>query len=400
MGYTGKETELDHGDDIDSLLNVQIFGRSQLLTFSIPNQVESLNVEKFANAESLPYRPFTATELVRLLDELDVPYLRHCGSLIGAPDSLIGRGGNADIKYDKVRSRYDDVVRERGAAIKEFGWRSSTQDEKMSRLEEIESTSSSSITQAYMEICIMKHPFLSTHPNVLQLLGTADYSNSIIRSSGWAQLCLVTEYADLGSLDAYLSRHTQTIEWSFKCQLICDIAAGLQAIHDCDIVHNDVKCGNVLLFSASQSTDRIVAKISDFGSSIPLPSKSSVYREGATAIYAPPEACYPNSTTTVVHRSRDLFSFGLAILHIITEEEPLIGSIPEDEIQEFKRKPEFVDYVGDILRSSAPTRLESPFTTLVKKALDPVAEKRLSDLTQVNTLLPESYEPFKTYLTL
>jgi serine/threonine protein kinase len=234
----------------------------------------------------------------------------------------------------------------------------------------------------------MKHPCLSSHPNILQLFGTTDYHNKFVQSSAWSELCLVTEYADLGSLESYLSTHSGKLEWGFKCRLINDIAEGLQAIHSCDIVHNDIKCGNVLLFAPTHACERIVAKISDFGCSVPLARTNQIRGVvGGTRLFSAPEAY---SWECLVEPSRDIYSFALLMLQAVMEERPF-ETIPEDALWEFKSGGEFSGYVQDCFRRAAPTRVGGVMNRLILEGLNFNPENRLSDLSQVSQLLPQSY---------
>ena len=75
----------------------------------------------------------------------------------------------------------------------------------------------------------------------------------------------------MGSLKSLLAKKRTAINREVKMKISDDIAAGLHSMHSCDIVHNDVKCSNILVFSLP-SEQNIVAKISDFGSSVLLAS--------------------------------------------------------------------------------------------------------------------------------
>jgi hypothetical protein len=52
------------------------------------------------------------------------------------------------------------------------------------------------VMQAYIEVCTMRHPQLSSHPSILKLLGIAEYSGADYLSD--RTVSLVTEYADMG----------------------------------------------------------------------------------------------------------------------------------------------------------------------------------------------------------
>src|SRR5436190_1605147 len=82
-------------------------------------------------------------------------------------------------------------------------------------------------------------------------------------------------------------------EWELKTKILDDIAAGLHSIHTCDVVHNDVKCSNILLFSSPSEQREVVAKISDFGCSILLAGTQPTRKAAATTRFASPESYSP-----------------------------------------------------------------------------------------------------------
>jgi serine/threonine protein kinase len=117
--------------------------------------------------------------------------------------------------------------------------------------------------------------------------------------TGSPVLSLVVEYSDIGTLQQYLastSGSPAALDWSLKRKLAVDIAFGLKAIHQCRVIHGDLKPDNILLFPCDDKESKytIIAKISDFGSSViedvfdaeDLPSKPRVYR--GTPLWVPP----------------------------------------------------------------------------------------------------------------
>ena len=156
----------------------------------------------------------------------------------GFLDNVIGWGGFGTVGYHELDESPESS--KIPVAVKSFSPITKDSD----NVKEIEKISEEIITQAYIEICIMKEPHLATHANIVRLCG--------VRTSGWGnsalRISLITEYADLGSLDSYISLHHKELEWNLKIQILSDVVSGLTALHDCDIVHNDVKCANILLF--------------------------------------------------------------------------------------------------------------------------------------------------------
>ncbi len=62
---------------------------------------------------------------------------------------------------------------------------------------------------------------------------------------------LVLEYADGGTLNAYLNEHFGELDRNDKCQLALQLASAVESLHDCEIIHRDLvitKCYKLLLF--------------------------------------------------------------------------------------------------------------------------------------------------------
>jgi serine/threonine protein kinase len=112
-----------------------------------------------------------------------------------------------------------------------------------------------------LEIRIMHHKPLQAHPNILSLLGYG------WKSSGKDLLpYIMVEFGEYGSLRAFLKR--KHLELRSKLILGGDVAAGLNALHLCGIVHGDLKLDNVIVFQSWDRPAGAVAKICDFGHSI------------------------------------------------------------------------------------------------------------------------------------
>jgi serine/threonine protein kinase len=51
---------------------------------------------------------------------------------------------------------------------------------------------------------------------------------------------LVLEYADSGTLNAYLSKHFNELNWNDKFHLALQLASAVEFLHDNDIIHRDL----------------------------------------------------------------------------------------------------------------------------------------------------------------
>ena len=50
----------------------------------------------------------------------------------------------------------------------------------------------------------------------------------------------VLEYADSGTLNDYLSKNFNVLNWSYKNKLALQLASAVEFIHNCDIIHCDL----------------------------------------------------------------------------------------------------------------------------------------------------------------
>jgi len=136
------------------------------------------------------------------------------------------------------------------------------------------------------EIRIMYHAPLREHPNILSILGYG------WRQSGQAPIpYIVVEYAMFGSLRQYLTESERSLRT--KIIMAGDIAAGLNALHQCDIVHGDLKLDNVVVLQSWDRPPGTVAKLCDFGHAIVLSGEKRYLKYFGTSLYVYPNPCAP-----------------------------------------------------------------------------------------------------------
>lgn len=159
------------------------------------------------------------------------------------------------------------------------------------------------------------------HPNIVQFLGLCFLPNLRVHSDSMQQPVMVMECIDddlYHLLDSQANIHLST-----KVSILLDVSRGLVYLHNHNpsVVHRDLTSSNILL------TKSLQAKISDLGNAQCLISRSRVRNQTAmvpgSLVYMPPEASGPKPQCST---EVDIFSFGVIILHTVTQVFP--GDLP------------------------------------------------------------------------
>ncbi|CAL5079917.1 unnamed protein product [Urochloa decumbens] len=157
------------------------------------------------------------------------------------------------------------------------------------------------------------------HKNIVRFLGYCSESqgsvaryNGILVMADTQQRLLCFEYLPRGSLDKYITDASDPgLEWKECYQIINGICQGLHQLHKDNILHMDLKPGNILL------DDNMVPKIADFGISRCMDeNQSRVHTEnqrGSWGYWAPEHVNNGDIT-----KKCDLYSLGVIIMEILT----------------------------------------------------------------------------------
>jgi serine/threonine protein kinase len=119
-----------------------------------------------------------------------------------------------------------------------------------------------------LELRALSHQPLRSHRNIVDLLGLGWEADSLEETRKWPVLIL--EHADGGTLHNFLQNHPD-LTFHQRLTICFDVAEGLEALHQCEIVHGDLKPNNVLIFKPKDAkNDQLawVAKLADFGGSV------------------------------------------------------------------------------------------------------------------------------------
>lgn len=158
------------------------------------------------------------------------------------------------------------------------------------------------------EFFALVHAPLLRHPNIVTLLGLGWGSNPY--QPQYTLPTIVLEYADCGTLADL--QHAVDLTAKEQLSICADVAAGLDVLHRCDIVHGDVKSENVLIFS---HPDKVyLAKLGDFGFSRAGDTGSAAVRLGGTRPWMAPEVLKPIPKEDL--HLTDVYSYGLLVWRV------------------------------------------------------------------------------------
>eukprot|EP00727_Mastigamoeba_balamuthi_P011349 m51a1_g6837 putative tyrosine protein (986) ;mRNA; f:59376-63467 len=134
------------------------------------------------------------------------------------------------------------------------------------------------------------------------------------------KLCLVTEFAPLGSLKGAMKNNNLSLPYKLRAAFDC--ARGMSYLHQSRILHRDLKPDNLLVFSFSIDAP-VVCKLTDFGTTRTVSENvSRSFTKGiGTPVYMAPEIL-SEEETAVYTLPADVFSFAILLHELYTEMEP------------------------------------------------------------------------------
>jgi serine/threonine protein kinase len=180
---------------------------------------------------------------------------------------------------------------------------------------------SSAMRSFIAELRVRSHMPLRLHPNIVNLKGVAwDYEEG---ESRVPRPLLLEEFAAERSLTHFWKKRNLTrMPFKVKADLCLDVAHGILALHECGVVHGDIKPDNILIFPSGNSRyETFTAKLTDFGHSVfefedlhALPAFTKQY----CAPEADPERNSSVSLTFDGMKRTDVYSYGLVVLSVVT----------------------------------------------------------------------------------
>ncbi|ELP91904.1 serine-threonine protein kinase, putative [Entamoeba invadens IP1] len=181
-------------------------------------------------------------------------------------------------------------------------------------------------------------------PNIVSFIGSCVAEDSI---------SLVIEFCPLGSLKKFLKENFASN--LLKLRFCLDVAKGMLYLHSNNVIHRDLKPDNCLVVS-NNVNDEVVAKVSDFGTSLSCIESSHrrASRDVGTPIYMAPEIFRGG----VLRNKSDVYSYAITILEI------WIGKCPYNPLQ-FPDNESILEFVCSGQRLEIPTNC--PYGKTIRK---------------------------------
>lgn len=170
----------------------------------------------------------------------------------------------------------------------------------------------------HRELGVLCHPGLSEHPNIVKLLFLGWQKQSPFPVLG-------LELGEYGSLDYVLRATGAGLSKRQKIHISLDIALGLNALHQNDLVHGDLKPSNIVVLEHSDPQRPIIAKLTDFGGASQTGTGHAP--EFVTRLWCAPEVI--NDDPDIEWKNSDVYSVGLILASMWSRPEEYIRERPE-----------------------------------------------------------------------
>jgi len=155
---------------------------------------------------------------------------------------------------------------------------------------------------------------LGDHPHIVTVFDTGEETGAGVMVEPY----IVSQYMAGGELTSLIdAAELRRLPVADAVRIATEIARGLEHAHGHQVVHRDLKPGNVWL------TDSGVAKIGDFGLALATDRTRMTMQRTmvGTAAYMPPEQAMGGATTP----ASDLYALGCILYEMVTGRPPFVG---------------------------------------------------------------------------
>ena len=202
------------------------------------------------------------------------------------------------------------------------------------------------------------------HPNIVPVY-------DIVRREDEA-IYIVSKYIEGCTLEDRIRKDLPSLHET--CNIVASIANALDHAHQCELVHRDVKPGNILLESATGT-----AYITDFGLAIKGEHAELQGRISGTPPYMSPEQV--RGENHKLDGRSDVFSLGAILYELLTGQRPFDGNTPQEI---FREVLELNPQKPRTLNPSIPEELERICLKALSKS---TAERYAQASTMANELM-------------
>ncbi|RGB37276.1 kinase-like domain-containing protein [Rhizophagus diaphanus] len=134
---------------------------------------------------------------------------------------------------------------------------------------------------------------VDSHENILRFYGITKFET--------IKYSLVLDYADGGTLRAYLKKHFNELNWDDNYQLASQLANAVEFIHECDIIHRDLHSHNILISKKN-------IKLADFGLSKKIAETTSNSKVFGVIPYIDPKCFNIKGNKYTLNKKSDIYS--------------------------------------------------------------------------------------------
>ena len=219
------------------------------------------------------------------------------------------------------------------------------------------------------------------HKNILKIYG---HGLGILKTdNGFTQqvFYIIMDYLNHGSLLSQIDGNKGFGE-DFGRLIFAQLLDGLEAIHNSNIVHRDIKLENIML-----SGNDYILKYVDFGFATEK-SLGYLYNYLGTPNYAAPELHLKKPYLGVYE---DIFSLGVTLFIIVTGYLPFILPLPNDPLYQYISDIDYISYWKKRNVKVSPSFMEL-FDNLV--ALDPSQRPSISEIKNSKWMKEINWELF------